>query len=764
MLIGVDGADMGIIDRLIGEGKLPTFTRLKREGAYGRLRSIEPLLSPIVWTTIATGREAQDHGIFDFIEIGADGSPTPITSVRRKVPALWNIAGQYGVSSGFVGWYASYPAERVDGFEVSDRLAFHQVSSARATAGATYPENLEKELYARFGAPAPDLAATKSRFLADPAASLSPDGERRIEELARIRATTEFYRRAAPALERERRTALLGVYFELVDACGHLFMEDGPPKRPDVTDADYAAFHETVDRCYQYQDEVLADFLRLESAGTTTIVVSDHGFKSGDLRPETSGRADTGLAPLWHQLYGVVFVHGGGAAPGREIGSASVLDVAPTVISLLGVPLSRELPGHFLAGAFTGPPRETRPTVAAYAPAPKRSIPAGASSDAEAVRRLAALGYLGGSARVVPHDAEGRTVASYLNEGSARAARGDNRGALVDFGRAIAIDPKNVDALIYAARIYVLEGDPDRAQELQDRALAIKPDDTAVHLQRASWAIDTGHLDMAGAELDAVERKDANLSLLHILRARLLESRSRPMDALPELDRAERLTDSDAFVGEILIERASILASLGKIPEADAELQRASRVLPRERVAEYRGDLAMRRRDPATAAAFYGEAARANDRTALERKLGKALAASGNLPAAEHAFRQALARATTREEKEGAYGDLSVFFQFSGRPSEVIGILEEGTRVLPGSAALWAMLGAAQGRAGATDAALAAYERSVAIRPGPLTCKTLALLLFQRQDRQRAVALWKQSLALDPSQRDVREFLQKYQK
>lgn len=761
LLVGVDGADMGIVDRLIGEGKLPTFARLKRDGAFGRLRSIEPLLSPIVWTTIATGREAQDHGIFDFIEIGPDGQPTPITSVRRKVPALWNIAGQFGIPSGFVGWYASFPAEKVEGFEISDRLAFHQVSSARATAGATYPEGIEKELYARFGAPAPDLDATKARFLSAPAAALSPDGERRIEELARIRATTEFYRKAAPALERERRTTLLGVYFEIVDACGHLFMEDAPPKRADVSDADYAAFHDTVDRCYAYQDEVLGDFLRLETPATTTIVVSDHGFKSGDLRPQTSGRADTGLAPLWHQLYGVVFLHGPGVARGREIRGATVLDVAPTVISLLGIPPSRELPGRPIVSAFAAPPRPGPPAVAAYASPPKRALPAGALPDAEAVRRLAALGYLGGSARAVPHDAEGRTVASYLNEGSSRASRGDNRGALADFGKALDIDPKNVDAMIYAARIYVLDGNVDRAKELQDRALAIKPDDTAVHLQRGSWAIDTGHLDMARSELAAVERRDSNLSLLHILKARLAESLSRPGEALPELDRAERLTDSDAFLGEIVIERASILASLGRLPEAEAELQRAARIVPAPRLAEYRGDLAMRRRDPRAAAQLYAEAARAGGRTALDRKLGKALAASGDPIASERAFREALARAATREEKEGAYGDLSVFYQFAGRNAEVIRVLSEGTRALPGSAALWAMLGAAYGRAGARPEATDAYERSVAIRPGALTCKTLGVLLFEKHDRARAVALWKQSLALDPAQPDVRLLLKR---
>jgi hypothetical protein len=54
LLIGIDGADPAILERLMDEGRLSTFARLRREGAYGRLRSREPLLSPIVWTTIAT--------------------------------------------------------------------------------------------------------------------------------------------------------------------------------------------------------------------------------------------------------------------------------------------------------------------------------------------------------------------------------------------------------------------------------------------------------------------------------------------------------------------------------------------------------------------------------------------------------------------------------------------------------------------------------------------------------------------------------------
>jgi predicted AlkP superfamily phosphohydrolase/phosphomutase len=139
LLVGVDGADPDILGRLIGEGRLPSFTRLKTTGASGRLRSREPLLSPILWTTIATGRKAQDHGILDFVEVSSDGKLIPITSTRRRVPALWNILDHAGKSTGVVGWYATYPAEHVRGFLVSDHLGFHQVKSARAGPGSTYP-------------------------------------------------------------------------------------------------------------------------------------------------------------------------------------------------------------------------------------------------------------------------------------------------------------------------------------------------------------------------------------------------------------------------------------------------------------------------------------------------------------------------------------------------------------------------------------------------------------------------------------------------
>ena len=765
LLIGIDGADMGIIDRLIAEGKLPTFSRLKREGAAGPLLSIEPLLSPIVWTSIATGRRPQDHGVFDFLEITPAGDPVPITSDRRKVPALWNIAGQFGKTSGFIGWYASFPAEKVKGFEISDRLAFHQVRSERATVGATFPEGLEGDLYREFGEPHPDLAATRARFLSHPDAPVGASGQKRLEELAKIYATSEFYRKITPHLQRRFGTDLLAVYFEGIDACGHLFMEDAPPRRRDVSDGEYAAFSETVDRYYQYQDEVLADLLRLEGERTVTIVCSDHGFKSGVLRPRTSGRADTGVAGFWHRLFGVIFVHGHAVLPGSEIRGATVLDIVPTVASLLPVPLSRELPGHPLQGVFgAGAIPEGPGAVERYAARPKPDQRTTIEGDPEAVRKLAALGYLSGAGKAMAHDEEGRTAGSYLNEGTARAASGDQDGALRAFGRVLQLDPKNVGALSSAAGILISRQDFARAEELLERALTLKPEDVSVRMQRATVALQTGQWAAAAAELEAAGAIDDRLPLLHVLQAALDDATGRPEEALRELDEAEKLSDPADPLSVIYTSRAQIAAALGRADVAEAAANRAAALVPESDLSGVRADIAMARHDPAAAARFLRQAIAARPRSSqLEGKLGKALEELGDPSGAEAALRQAIAKARTPSEKERGYADLSLLWRRAGQEDRVISALLQGTRDLPQSPVLWGMLGGAFARASRWEEAIAADERSVALKPTASACKALAALVFEkRHDRARAVALWRQSLALKPDQPDVRSFLKKW--
>ncbi len=767
LLVGIDGADPQVLERLMAAGRLPNLARLRAEGAYGPLRSREPLLSPIVWTTIATGRKGQDHGVLDFVEMSPDGKPVPITSARRRVPALWNVITAAGRSAGVVGWYASYPAEAVRGFVVSDRLGFHQVRSARSDgAGSTYPEALAAEIRARLGQATPSLDATRARFV-EPGRRPSPDGERRLARLAEIHATTDFYLKLARDLRARRPTDLLAVYFELVDACSHLFMEDAPPARRGMAPADLAAFGSTVDRCYEYQDEVVGGLLEGAGRRTVTLVVSDHGFKSGDARPATSGRADTGLAPLWHKLNGVVLVAGPGVRKGGSVEGAGILDVAPTVLALLGVPASRELEGTPLRGAFAPGAVREPPRVERFPPARGGASGAAVQADDatdERLERLRALGYLGGSAAPVAHDAAGRTAASYLYEGTSRAADGDEAGALAAFARARELDPRNANARVLAARVHMRTGDTGTAQRLLDEALTLDPMGLAVHLQRAALAVDTGRYAEAEREIAVAARLDDRVAQLHLLRARVAHYAGRTGEALEALRQAEALSDGAPFLAETLRMQAQVAAELGQVDDAERALRQAQAIEPASAPPALRAEIALARGDFEPAAALYREALAARpDDSALERKLGQALSGKGDVPAAEAAFGRSLRNARTDDERAGTLGDEALLYQKLGREADARALLLRSVEQLPRSGALWGMLGAAWGRAGRLDRAIEAYERSVALEPSALGCKTLAALVFgERRDKPRAVALWRQSLALDPEQPDVREFLKRY--
>ena len=123
VLVGIDGADWLAIDPLIAAERLPAFARLRAHGSTGALLATPPLVSPIVWTTIATGRRPEDHRILDFMVDLPSGGQAPVPSTERRTAALWNVFSDRGRTVGVLGWWATWPAEAVDGTIVSDRVA-----------------------------------------------------------------------------------------------------------------------------------------------------------------------------------------------------------------------------------------------------------------------------------------------------------------------------------------------------------------------------------------------------------------------------------------------------------------------------------------------------------------------------------------------------------------------------------------------------------------------------------------------------------------
>jgi predicted AlkP superfamily phosphohydrolase/phosphomutase len=120
LLIGWDAADWKTIDRLVDQGDTPIMKGLIERGTRGNLTTLHPVLSPMLWTSIATGKRPFKHGIHGFAEPDPAGGARAISNLGRSTKAVWNILNQQGLRCNVVGWWPSHPVEPIKGVMVSD--------------------------------------------------------------------------------------------------------------------------------------------------------------------------------------------------------------------------------------------------------------------------------------------------------------------------------------------------------------------------------------------------------------------------------------------------------------------------------------------------------------------------------------------------------------------------------------------------------------------------------------------------------------------
>jgi predicted AlkP superfamily phosphohydrolase/phosphomutase len=373
LLIGVDGMDWGRVERLVEEGRLPNLAGFQRDGASGVLRSIAPYRSPSIWTTIATGKTEEKHGVQGFlVDRGHTAVATPVSSNLRRAKALWQILNAADRTAGFIGWLVTWPVEEVDGYMVSssffrllewDRRETETDTHADRMAQAVHPPELLGEVagfrVAADSVPVEDVA----RYLGTTDHFDDPEVQSLLAELTRIHASDLTKLALAEHLTRTVPTDLTAVYFRGVDLTCHTFWRHMEPEAwPwELSPEAVATFAPAIDRYYEQTDVIIGELLDLADESTTVIVCSDHGFAGHVGRADFEGEGATGFD--MHREEGVVFVMGPGIAGGLEVADATVLDIGPTVLALLGLPVGRDMDGRVLTEIMKPELLELRPVV-----------------------------------------------------------------------------------------------------------------------------------------------------------------------------------------------------------------------------------------------------------------------------------------------------------------------------------------------------------------------------------------------------------------
>jgi tetratricopeptide (TPR) repeat protein len=527
VVIGIDGADWKVIDELAAAGEMPNLTRLRERGMWGRIETLNDIaLSPVIWTSVATGKTASKHGIAWFMIDQPDGTRVPVRSTNRKVKALWNIAAEQGLVPGVLGWWATFPAEDVGrGTIVSDALGFHGFGATARDGDdglKTHPSSLFGELDALIPPEQQVSPEFVQRFIHidaqeyreemfDPARYPRRDPTNPIHLFQQYAVTAQGYTAIAEKLLSGPSFDLFLMYLEQVDSFSHLFMKYAPPKLAWVDEQGFERYQDVVREWYRYLDELLGRLLaKIDLETTAVFVLSDHGFKSGERRIRSEELVDVKKAHLDHETHGIFVAAGPHVRRGGEVTGLSVLDVAPTLLHYLGLAVAKDMDGKVLEGLFEPEFLARHPLryVSTYetgersgTPAPLVAISASEAADVE--DGLRALGYVGeapeagGTGAAEAGASEESSPEIHNNLGRIHLRDGEPEKALAEFEAALELDPRNAEALLNISAIHQGEGKTQVAEHFLQRALAVDPSSVGALAQLAEIRRDQGDLDEA---------------------------------------------------------------------------------------------------------------------------------------------------------------------------------------------------------------------------------------------------------------------------
>jgi predicted AlkP superfamily phosphohydrolase/phosphomutase/tetratricopeptide (TPR) repeat protein len=461
LLIGWDAADWKVINPLLDQGLMPTLDDFINHGVMGNLATLRPILSPMLWNSIATGKRPNKHGIHGFMEPDTqNGGIRPVSSTSRKVKALWNILTQRGFKTNVLGWFAGHPAEPINGISVSDLFPYATAPLGEAwplPPGAIYPESL-RDTFAELRMHPAEVTEAAILPWIPKAADVDQEKDKGLISFAKILAENCSIHNAATWILQNEPWDFLAVYYNGIDHFCHGFMHYHPPRMEGIPEDRYEIFKDVVNGAYRFHDMMLETLLTLAGPDATVLLVSDHGFHSDHLRPRGIPAEPAGPA-VQHRPFGIFCMKGPHVQQDERIYGATLLDVTPTILTLFGLPVGSDMDGRVLVQAFEEPPQITRiPSweqelgECGMHPADLRMDPAAAQA---VLQQFVALGYI-----QPPSEDQSKAVAGAVREANYNLARdyldcGRAEDALPLLEELAKNDPKQTRFQMHLAQCYL---------------------------------------------------------------------------------------------------------------------------------------------------------------------------------------------------------------------------------------------------------------------------------------------------------------------
>jgi hypothetical protein len=372
VVVGIEGATLDAILPLAEQGFLPFLDELLREGAHVRVPPQVPVRREPSWASAVTGKHPFKHGVLDDLVFSAPGlgpgaelrlQPLGIGFPRwgtfgagyrhvgradRRALALWEILSRFDRAVGVVGWGASSPVEGDVEFLVSERLFSGDTrpqvaSSADLVVSAELFQPTDQEIDRRLlieagDPPHPTVLAAARQDCWRRDLALFLDGRQQVEDL--------FLR--LPGLDLVSRMTFGAFAAQQLEGISDPLLDPGV--------RNLVAY-------YRFVDQSLAQIWSHRDTPALFVVVATHGISTPSWWRRWRRTVGKSGGVVDANADGLFLFRGGGIRAGAFVPRADTVDIAPTLLYAMGLPVSRDLDGRVLTGVFTETFLERRPVA-----------------------------------------------------------------------------------------------------------------------------------------------------------------------------------------------------------------------------------------------------------------------------------------------------------------------------------------------------------------------------------------------------------------
>ncbi len=355
LVVGIEGMDLTIAEKLIAEGTMPNLEALMAQGATQEFATLGKTVDKrIAWTSLVTGVSPANQGVGGN-KMSPRGSvvEASLSPKSRTVGTLWTALSDSGVRVGVLGWWGEWPVEQLNGVTLAPHNTYVLERSHQGIP--------ERQLHPL------EFLDTVDGLMSDPSIYRRTDLGRFIKtdsvlgyealigqgylDLSAAYAADRSMLDVAKAMEQEADLSTEFVALSGTELVSQRFWHMAHPEQidwdaltetvGDLVTQQSEALSGTIDAYYAFVDEILGELTDLTADGATVAVVSDHGYDGLYYGPQGNPL----IGQSMHSTTGFWVIDGPRVNAGVRCDKGDILDFAPTVAAAAGIELGGSVEG-----------------------------------------------------------------------------------------------------------------------------------------------------------------------------------------------------------------------------------------------------------------------------------------------------------------------------------------------------------------------------------------------------------------------------------